>query len=207
LQIYHSTHSTLDIRHTLCYTKSMKQISLKFSKIILDLCGGTGSWSSPYAEAGYDVRNITLPEHDVRLYKPPRGVHGIFAAPPCTLFAVSGARWWKGRSERELLDAISVLDACMRIILVCDPAWWCLENPRGRIRHYIGKPALIFQPWEYGDPWKKETHLWGKFNIPEKSPVEPEYVYTDRIGPQRDRADLRSITPPGFARAFFMANP
>lgn len=26
--------------------------------IILDLCGGTGSWSKPYAEAGYDVRII-----------------------------------------------------------------------------------------------------------------------------------------------------
>lgn len=24
-------------------------------KIILDLCGGTGSWSRPYKEAGYDV--------------------------------------------------------------------------------------------------------------------------------------------------------
>lgn len=31
------------------------------SKIILDLCGGTGSWSKPYRDAGYDVRVITLP--------------------------------------------------------------------------------------------------------------------------------------------------
>lgn len=32
------------------------------SKIILDLCGGTGSWRLPYKEAGYDVRLVTLPE-------------------------------------------------------------------------------------------------------------------------------------------------
>lgn len=32
------------------------------NKIILDLCGGTGAWSRPYKEAGYDVRLITLPE-------------------------------------------------------------------------------------------------------------------------------------------------
>jgi hypothetical protein len=32
-------------------------------KIILDLCGGTGSWGKPYREAGYDVRLITLPEY------------------------------------------------------------------------------------------------------------------------------------------------
>ena len=27
-------------------------------KIILDLCGGTGSWSKPYRDNGYDVRII-----------------------------------------------------------------------------------------------------------------------------------------------------
>jgi len=35
------------------------------NKIILDLCGGTGSWSKPYKEAGYDVRLITLPDYNV----------------------------------------------------------------------------------------------------------------------------------------------
>ena len=38
---------------------------MNMSKIILDLCGGTGSWSKPYKEAGYDVRVITLPEYDL----------------------------------------------------------------------------------------------------------------------------------------------
>jgi len=33
-------------------------------KIILDLCGGTGSWSKPYRDNGYDVRVITLPKYD-----------------------------------------------------------------------------------------------------------------------------------------------
>ena len=34
-------------------------------KIILDLCGGTGSWSKPYRDAGYDVRVITLPRYNL----------------------------------------------------------------------------------------------------------------------------------------------
>jgi ubiquinone/menaquinone biosynthesis C-methylase UbiE len=25
-------------------------------KVILDLCGGSGAWSKPYKDAGYDVR-------------------------------------------------------------------------------------------------------------------------------------------------------
>ena len=60
------------------------------SKIILDLCGGTGSWSHPYKDAGYDVRVITLPE-DIRFSKPCKNVHGILAAPPCCHLAGSGA--------------------------------------------------------------------------------------------------------------------
>ena len=35
------------------------------AKIILDLCGGTGSWSKPYRAAGYDVRVITLPRYNL----------------------------------------------------------------------------------------------------------------------------------------------
>ncbi len=63
-------------------------------KIILDLCGGTGAWSKPYKDNGYNVINVTLPEYDVRTYEPPDNVYGILAAPPCTDFAASGARWW-----------------------------------------------------------------------------------------------------------------
>ena len=52
-------------------------------KIILDLCGGTGSWSKPYKDAGYDVRLITLPDYDVLTYEPPDNVYGVIAAPQC----------------------------------------------------------------------------------------------------------------------------
>ena len=58
-------------------------------KIILDLCGGTGSWSLPYKENGYDVRVITLPENDVREYHPPKNVYGILAASSCICFTNS----------------------------------------------------------------------------------------------------------------------
>lgn len=58
-------------------------------KIILDLCGGTGSWSKPYKEAGYTVKVITLPEHDILDWRADGdvvnyldNVYGILAAPP-----------------------------------------------------------------------------------------------------------------------------
>lgn len=180
-----------------------------WDRLILDLCGGTGAWSKPYREAGYDVRVITKPDHDVRLYQPPdKPVHGILAAPPCTHLAGSGARWWEHKGEEALLEALSVVDACLRIVQACQPRWWCLENPVGRLSRYLGQPKETFDPCDYGDPWTKKTCLWGDFILPERSPVEPtEGSKMHRIPPQDDRSEIRSVTPPGFAGAFYEANP
>lgn len=178
------------------------------SKIILDLCGGTGAWSKPYKDAEYDVRLVTLPEQDIRLYIPPKNVYGVLAAPPCTHFAGSGARWWKEKGTPALLEGLSIVDACLRIIWVEQPEWWCLENPVGRLNRYIGNPVMYFNPCDYGDPYTKKTALWGKFNIPKKNPVEPvEGSKIHLYAPSEDRPMLRSITPQGFAKAFFEANP
>jgi hypothetical protein len=180
------------------------------NKIILDLCGGTGSWSRPYKEAGYDVRIVTLPHGDTRLFKAPvEKIHGILAAPPCTHFSGSGARWWKGKGDAALLEGLSVTDACMRIVAVCKPVFWALENPVGRLRHYLGDPALIFNPCDYGDPYTKKTLLWGCFNHPAKNPVEPtdgSKLWRMYGGTSDHTKEMRSITPAGFAQAFYEAN-
>ncbi|KKM89085.1 hypothetical protein LCGC14_1252230 [marine sediment metagenome] len=206
--------------------------------IILDLCGGTGAWSQPYRDAGYDVRLVTLPD-DVRYYKPPRRVHGVLAAPPCTDFASSGTRWWKAKDkEKGLLEGLSIVAACLRVIEDTKPKWWALENPVGRLPRYIGKWRYTFQPFDYGDPWTKRTCIWGEHTIPTKTPVAPVGTWQGshaagkplgivdhplllleegavflppdwihKLGPSADRAEKRSITSPGFARAFFEANP
>lgn len=178
-------------------------------KIILDLCGGTGSWSKPYQQhpEEYDVRLITLPTQDVRLYIPPKDIYGILAAPPCDHFAGSGARWWAEKGDSKLIEGLSVVDACLRIIYVSNPIFWVIENPVGRLKHYIGNPIMYFNPNDFGDPYTKKTCLWGKFNIPIKNWVEPvEGSKLHRLPPSENRKMLRSITPEGFAKAFFEAN-
>lgn len=180
-------------------------------KIILDLCGGTGAWSRPYKEAGYDVRVITMPCDDVRLLEAiKRDVHGILAAPPCDHLAGSGARWWAEKGEKKLLESLSIVDACLRAVAVYTPYWWALENPVGRLSRYLGTPDMYFNPCDFGDPWTKKTCLWGNFIIPKKHPITPVPMSENHIwrmppGPQRKI--IRSITPPGFAKAFFEANP
>lgn len=200
--------------------------------IILDLCGGSGSWSKPYVEAGYDVRLITLPDYDVTTYTPPDNVYGILAAPPCTEFSILNCI--AAPRDRKPDEGMIVVNACLKIIEQCSPVWWALENPVGHLRDYLGLPTLTFQPWEYGDPWTKRTDIWGNFNIPpkiytkwddvpnklplytRKGRSKPNFAFLHKsskalipqlawANPHTD-ADFRAITPPGFAYAFFQAN-
>lgn len=177
---------------------------------ILSLCDFTGEWSRPYREANYDVRQIDL-QHgdDVRLFEAlSYPVRGVLAAPPCTDFASSGARWWVEKGDAALLDGLAIVDACLRIITVHRPQWWVLENPVGRLNRYLGEPRMAFNPSDYGDTYTKKTLLWGDFTEPLKHPVEAvEGSRMHRLPPSPDRAALRSVTPAGFAQAFFEANP
>lgn len=180
-------------------------------KIILDLCGGTGSWSKPYAEADYDVRVITLPAHDVLTYQPPIETHGILAAPPCTMFSIARQ---VSKIPRDLRAGMTTVEACLRIIWECryqgTLKWWALENPVGYLRQFLGKPSLTFQPYYYGDAYTKRTDLWGYFTRPRRSTVRvPKGWVWEHIKSQGTlkRQEVRAVTPPGFAHAFFESNP
>jgi len=200
-------------------------------KIILDLCGGTGSWSKPYLIAGYDVRVITLPDYNVLDYTPPENVYGILAAPPCTEFSIA-----KGSRPRDLEYAMRVVEACMRIIWKCrlqgGLKFWAMENPRGLLRQFLGVPSYTFEQWQFGEKKIKATDIWGYFNRPKPivkikpagltvvwpngrvngrdwSKVEcpAEYAaYISQFHGDDKRAALRAITPAGFALKFFQAN-
>jgi hypothetical protein len=191
---------------------------MSVGRFILSLCDFTGNWPTPYKQAGYDVQLVDLQHgEDVRLMgHPGRPVHGILAAPPCTVFAVSGNRW--ERTEEEVREALAVVDACLRLVAVCRPAWWALENPVGKLRRWLGPPRMYFDPCQFGDPWTKRTCLWGHFVPPaplfttsrEVQPVRvcPQGSWVQRLGGKSERTRrLRSATPPGFARAFYEANP
>ena len=205
-------------------------------KIILDLCGGTGAWSAPYKNHGYDVRNITLPDYDVRTYKPPENVYGILAAPPCTMFSLART---KAKKPRDLKEGMEIVRACLNIIWsymeieqdtkkkTLPLKFWALENPNGMLKYFLGKPAFEFNPYEFGDGYKKRTMLWGWFNEPKKkigkilvnSPyhsLNPEKMKkfdklaSREIAPEMfgklTRQERRAITPAGFAKAFYKAN-
>lgn len=108
--------------------------------------------------------------------------------------------------------------------------FWALENPMsGYLKRFIGTPPFVFDPSEYGDNHTKKTAIWGMFNEPTKTTkaltlkgdennyvksVEKFFDEKKHLIPDgyREKTKLsmrtvvRSITPQGFAEAFYKAN-
>ena len=176
-------------------------------RIILDLCGGTGAWSRFYKEAGYRVIVVDLPT-DVRLlkYNPEWAgkIHGILCAPPCTRFSFARNRY--PATEEELRDSLSIVDACLRAVFLYKPKWWAMENPRAKLRQYLGKSPFEFYQWEFGDAGHKPTCIWGDFKNPVKTGGKRTKPSTWKTS-KANSSKKDQITPAGFANAFFKANP
>jgi hypothetical protein len=97
--------------------------------------------------------------------------------------------------------------------------FWAIENPaKGFLYQFLGRPVATYQPYEYGDDYRKQTALWGNFNIPPKLPPllqkcsKPKFdkLLTKEIHYEGNehltRKERRSICSPAFAQAFFKSN-
>jgi hypothetical protein len=205
-------------------------------KIVVSLCDFTGNMVLPWAEAGYEcycvdvkhgIRNdkirdfhnggkIVFTWGDVRSWTPPNGkkIKILFAFPPCTDVANSGARDFERKRCHLFADALFLFDAC-NVAGAYSGAPYMIENPVGRLSSYR-LPDHRFHPCEYGgyltppgDAYTKKTCLWtgNGFVMPPKKPVEPvEGSKMHLMPPSDDRAAKRAETPMGFARAVFAAN-
>lgn len=200
-------------------------------KTILHLCADTGSDTKPYRDAGYNVILVGS-KIGVENYHPPKDVHGIIANPVCTEFSTARSN---GRA-RDPEKGMELVRECQRIIGECNPTFWVIENPAtGRLKDFLGKPTMTYEPWHFGSPWTKKTALWGKFNNPiriyhrwEDVPkVDGLYTRPGRgkpslafmhkshaklipefadFNPESDM-EFRSLCSQKFAQSFFNANP
>lgn len=196
--------------------------------IVVSLCDLTGNMVRPWAEAGFECYAVDIQHSirkdrredfpgggsinyvwgDVRSWTPTQRVGIGFAFTPCTNLAVSGARDFAKKGWPMLRDGIDLFHAAVTAF-----GWagcpWMAENPVGRISGIMGQAEHTFDPCDYGDPYTKKTCLWtgGGFIMPPKNRVEPtEGSKMHLIPPGPERANQRSATPMGFARAVFEAN-
>lgn len=197
--------------------------------IILSLFDYSGSWSKPYRESGYEVIQIDIKlgndilTWDYKSIDKDR-VYGILAAPPCTHFSVSGNKYWRQKDlSGETQKMVELTLKTLEIIKYFNPGFWVLENPVGRIDKLIPElkkhRMMIFDPCDFGDPYTKKTILYGEFcPLLIRKYVKPvqkvaghhsiDLFLIGQFGklPFHKRAEIRSVTPEGFARAFFEAN-
>ena len=169
----------------------------------------------------------------VENYEPPKNVYGIIANPVCTEFSTANGF----HKQNDYEKGMEMVNHCIRIIETAKPKWWVIENPaNGRLKNFLGKPMITYQPWRYGSPWTKLTALWGNFNIPESlydnwedvPKIDKLYVRPGRPKPAlaflhksavdlipefewakehiKCDADIRSMCSQGFAKAFYEAN-
>ena len=146
------------------------------------------------------------------------GVDFVAGFPPCTDLAVSGARWFDAKRQADPAfqhKAMHVVWQC-QVIGEMAGAPWMVENPVSQIASFWRKPDYTFHPYYYtghclADNYTKKTCLWtgGGFVMPEQFRAEGLGAPDDRIHkcpPSAERANIRSVTPSGFAMAVFLAN-
>lgn len=158
-------------------------------------------------------------------------IYGVLAAPPCTMFSFARTH---PKVPRNLEEGMETVKACLDIIWFIQYGlknqfaqkstlkFWALENPNGHLKFLLGRPVYTFDPYEFGDMYSKKTNLWGWFEFPVKThgkearKIENKFdklsmkeirsigdnIFRDRS----NRQELRSITPQGFAQAFYKEN-
>lgn len=103
-------------------------------------------------------------------------IHGkwdlLIAHPPCTHLCSAGQHWFsRGFKNPELRD--NAFHFFMMFVNAdCDKI--CVENPVGIVSTRYRKPDCIIQPYEFGEPYTKQTCLWLK-NLP---PLNPTNILT-----------------------------
>lgn len=200
--------------------------------LVISLCDFTGNMVRPWLEAGHscvivDTKHPAGVTVDGKLRKYGYRVEDIaarfdvsllseaivFAFPPCTDVAVSGARHFQAKGLKALIASLQTLASC---VSVCEQSKaWMLENPVSTFSTYWRKPDHTFHPYQYAsasdnyseEMYSKKTCLWtgGLFVMPPKRDIfnaNPYKIHYLGSAGQEER----SVTPLGFAYAVYEAN-
>lgn len=133
-------------------------IACEFSGIVRDafLARGHDAWSCdiiPTERKGphimNDVRNVLDWGWDI-----------MIAHPPCTYLSYAGQRWFKTQADR-MIKARAAMDFFLTLWNAPIPRI-AIENPRGYPLKWFRQSDQVVQPYYFGDPMTKETHLWLK---------------------------------------------
>lgn len=164
---------------------------------VLVACEYSGTVRDAFTRQGhYAVSNDILPtespgEHiqgdaleAIKSFKPDL----LIGHPPCTYLSRVGAKWIYTEQCRwaNIIKAhkffLTLLRSPVKMIAI--------ENPRPYSKIGLPQSQQVIQPYMFGDPYEKATHLWLK-NLPAllSTVIEAKYVsYVSTCRSSKDRA-------------------
>jgi hypothetical protein len=196
---------------------------------VVSLFDYSGEMVKPWAERGHECYCVDIKHSqyhteggihyipaDLRSEDPaelvPDDADVVFAFPPCTNLAVSGARWFKQKGLEGLSDAIELVEVATKFCSEDTP--YMVENPVSVLSSYWRDPDHIFHPYEYDgytdsdERYSKKTCLWtgGGFVMPDTDAAEEFDDRIHKMPPSKERSEKRARTPRGFANAVCESN-
>ena len=144
---------------------------------VLDLFAGLGGFSSAFAASErWRVTTVDIDgrfdpdiQADVFELRPSTFMGAtydvVLASPPCTALSVAGNHtnhFIDGQPNTDTArNHVALAHHTLGLIEGLAPDHWFIENPRGRLRRYLGAPAGTVDLCQYGYDWQKPTDLWG----------------------------------------------
>lgn len=143
-------------------------------KLCIDLCAGLGGFSQAFKDdPTWEVITVEFDKKfkptilaDVCHLPLKRNLAPVvlLASPPCNHFSLACFQF----PRVGIKNALKVVGACFEAVAWLKPNKWLIENPRGRLRHIIGKPPQTIRYSDYDKDIKmmKTTDLWGNCFLP-----------------------------------------
>ena len=173
---------------------------------VIDLYCGLGGWASGLVNNGFDVTGYDIV--DFSGYYPGRFIQAdilkpidfpdadaIVASPPCTEFSKAGMpKTWVANRKKpaDVLAGIKLFLRAEEIIQEMKPKYWIIENVRGA-QKYVGKSNFHIG----------SRYFWTNIEPFQVNSEKDEIYGKTKMGPQKDRAAIRSVIPASISRGFF----
>lgn len=143
-------------------------------KLCIDLCCGLGGFSSAFElDSSWEVVKIDFNKK----FKPTicadvchlplkenLSPDCMLMSPSCERFSLMGAGWPK----KGIAAALTLVGNCLEAVAYLKPKKWLLENPKGRLRWFIGVPrqSIRYSDYDLTYQSQKPTDLWGNIDLP-----------------------------------------
>jgi site-specific DNA-cytosine methylase len=88
----------------------------------------------------------------------------LLMSPACDNFTLMSNQWPKNGIK----EALTLVGSCLEAVNYLQPKKWLMENPKGRLRWFIGKPtnSIYYSDYDFNYKAQKPTDFWGNIRLP-----------------------------------------